>query len=145
MPVWTTDPVIKEPTRSSISGVIIIYYRHHHHSGCLPPSSGCLSKHQSFSSHSNCSRVLPSPRSLLSSSKRSLNLLLGSPFRNSLPHLRRAGGIFITAITGAVIVAIAVVFTSLPPAETRTSNTQQVHYSSHSIISPTLNQAVSHT
>lgn len=49
------------------------------------------------------------------------------------------------AITSAVIVAIAAVFTSAPPAETRTSNTQQVHYSSHSIISPTVNQAASHT
>lgn len=129
--------LIKEPGSSSISGVIIIDYRHHQHSGCLPPSSGCLSKHQSFSSNCNCfqSSLFPAPSS--------------PPPRFSLqkfaPTSLASGGIFIMAVTSAVIVAIAAVFTSLPPAATRTSNTQQVHYSSHSIISPTVNQAVSHT
>lgn len=60
--------LIKEPGSSSISGVIIIDYRHHQHSGCLPSSSGCLSKHQSFSSNCNCFQSFPLPCSLLSSS-----------------------------------------------------------------------------
>lgn len=125
------------PGSSSSSGVVIIDYRRHQRSGRLLSSSGCLSKHQSFSSNCNCfqSFLFPAP----SSPPPWVSLQKFAPTSSA------SRGIFIMAIISAVIVAIAAVFTSLPLAETRTSNTQQVHYSSHSIISPAVNQAVSHT
>ena len=49
--------------------------------------------------------------------------------------------IIITVIAAIMLV----VFTSLPPAESRTSNSPKVHYSSHSIMCPSVNHAVDHT
>lgn len=111
---------LKDCMSFSITSVIIIDY--HQHSHCLLPAvAGCQNIKVSFSS--NCSP------SFLISSNCCLHLLLfvvlpssSFPSRN-FPRISSEWGIISSSST--VIVAIAVVvFTSLPPAETRTSNTQ---------------------
>lgn len=97
-------------------------------------SSVSISSPQSASFTSSCSAPPPPPSSF-------------PPLPPEISPTSQVGGeFFYIIIINTVIVAIAaVVFTSLPPTEARTSNIQQVHYSSYSIIYLTVNHAVSHT
>lgn len=145
----------------------LLHHQCHHHwlsspsaLRLSPSSSGWLSKHQSSLQQKLVIALLPSSTLcfLFPPSPQTAFFLPSSLF--SLPppppplplQILRASAreeghfIIIIIINNTVIVAITVVvFTSLPPAETRTSNTPQVHYSSHSIISLTVNHAVDHT
>lgn len=131
---------LKDRVSFSITSVIIIDYPHHQlHSCRLPAAVGNCQNIQVCPS-SNCS---PSTlHSFSSSSPQTASLIpplccppLSPPFFFS--RVSSEWGIFVIIISAVIVAFTVIVFTSLPPAEARTSNTQQVHYSSHSIISLT--------
>lgn len=137
---------VKDSVNVAIISVIII---HHHHTLTLSPSSsGWLSKHQSLLQRQPII-TLPSVSSSSISSNclphhhlPAVSLSCSSSTMRNFPCVWKWEENFIITVIVAITV---VVFTSLPPAKTRTSNTQQVHYRSHSINPLTVNHAVDHT